>query len=373
MKRESKEHQLAPVGTVGERRSQVEEWMEGLSGNRRQFLRGAALLGGLAATSGFSLLPDEASADGTITLKLGTLAPEGSPWYKVLRSMGEQWEKASSGQVKLKIYQGGVSGNEGQILKKMRIGQLHAATFTSTGLVDIDRSALALQIPGVISSYEELDYVLGKMAPMLEKRIEDKGFKVMNWGDAGWIHFFTKTKVDTVDALKNQKMYAWSGDPPATEAFKKAGFKPVTVDSTDVLMSLQTGMMEAFPATPLAALSLQWFGLAKNMINVPWAPMIGATIVSKKTWDQIPAALQPKLLEIARASGEVLKKDVRKLDSDAIEVMKKSGLQIVPPQKTAEWAAFAASFQGLMRGTVVTADALDQVLAHHKDYLAGRK
>ena len=247
--------------------------------NRRQFLRGAAVMGGMAAAAGMGLLPEEARADGTITIKLGTLAPEGSPWYKVLRSMGEQWEKVSGGQVKLKIFQGGVSGNEGQILKKMRIGQLQAATFTSTGLVDIDRSALALQIPMVISDYTELDYVLGKMAPMLEKRIEDKDFKVLNWGDAGWIHFFSKTPISTVAQLKKLKMYAWSGDPAATDAFLKAGLTPVTVDSTDVLMSLQTSLIDGFPATPLAALSLQWFGLAKHMVSVPWAPMIGATIV----------------------------------------------------------------------------------------------
>lgn len=340
--------------------------------NRRQFLRGAAMVGGMAAAAGIGLLPEEARADGTITVKLGTLAPEGSPWYKVLRSMGEQWEKVSGGQVKLKIFQGGVSGNEGQILKKMRIGQLQAATFTSTGLVDIDRSALALQIPMVISDYTELDYVLGKMAPMLEKRIEDKDFKVLNWGDAGWIHFFSKTPISTVAQLKNLKMYAWSGDPPATNAFLKAGLNPVTVDSTDVLMSLQTGMIEGFPATPLAALSLQWFGLAKNMVSVPWAPMIGATIVSKKAWNQIPAALQPKLLEIARASGEVLKKDVRKLDSDAVDVMKKAGLQTIQAANLAEWQAFANSFHPLMRGTVVAGDALDQVLALHKEYVASK-
>lgn len=340
----------------------------------RQVLRAVVVGVGVLALSAIAFVPRLAPAQASpITVKLGTLAPEGSPWYKVMRSMGEQWEKVSGGKVKLKIYPGGVSGNEGQILKKMRIGQLHAATFTATGLIDLDRSALALQAPMTIKDYTELDYVLGKMAPMLEKRIEEKGFKVLTWGDAGWIHFFGSTPISTVKQLKDSKMYAWSGDPPATQVFIKAGLTPVTVDSTDVLVNLQTGMIKAFPSTPLGALSLQWFGLAKNMTDVPWAPMIGATIVSKKTWDQIPADLQPKFLEIARKSGEDLKREVRKLDGDAITIMKKNGLQVVPPANMAEWQAFAQSFHPLMRGTMVSADALDQVLALHKEYTANKK
>lgn len=333
---------------------------------RRSVLAGAALTLGMMALGPAALKAQSAP----IVVKMGTLAPEGSPWYKVLRSMGEEWEKLSAGRVKLKLYPGGVSGNEGQMLKKMRIGQLHAASFTSTGLIDIDRGSMALQAPMTISSYEEYDFVLSKLGPTLEKRIEDKGFKVMGWGDVGWVHFFTKTPVSTVDELKRSKMYAWSGDPEATAAFVKLGLKPVTVDATDVLMSLQTGMIESFPSTPLAALSLQWFGLAKNMVDVPWSPMVGATIISKKTWDQIPAELQPKIQAAAKKATEELKKQVRTLDRDAIEVMKKSGLKVIPVSNKAEWKAFADSFVPHIRGTVMSADMLDEVQRLHKEYIS---
>lgn len=336
--------------------------------SRRSVLTGAALGLGMAALGVPQAYADEAS----FTIKMGTLAPEGSPWYKVMRSMGEAWEKVSKGKVKLRLYAGGVSGNEGQMLKKMRIGQLHAASFTSTGLIDIDRGSMALQAPMTISSYEEYDYVLSKLGPTLEKRIEEKGFKVLGWGDVGWVHFFTKAPVSTVAQLKASKMYAWSGDPEATAAFVKLGLKPVTVDATDVLMSLQTGMIDSFPSTPLAALSLQWFGLAKNMIDVPWSPMVGATIISKKSWDSIPADLQPKILEASHKATDELKTQVRTLDKEAIEVMKKSGLKVIPVPNKAEWQAFADSFVPHVRGTVMSADMLDEVRRLHQEFVSKR-
>lgn len=335
-------------------------------------LRVLALFGMVFSLVGAALLVRPVEADDVVTIKLGTLAPEGSPWYKAMRRMGDQWDAATGGKVKLKIYPGGISGNETQILKKMRLGSLHAGMITATGFTDIDRSPLALQLPMTISSYEELDFVLGKLGPQLEQRVEAKDFKVLSWGDAGWVYFFTKTPTKSLSELKKTKLYAWSGDPPATDAFLKAGLKPVTVDSTDVLMSLQTGMIEGFPSTPLAALSMQWFGLSKQMLNVPWCPMVGATILTKKAWNQIPAALQPKIMEIARMEGEKLKAEVRKLDSDALGVMKKAGLVIHEPKDGAEWKAFADQFIPLMRGTVVPEDMADAVVAQHKAFLASK-
>lgn len=304
-----------------------------------------------------------------VLIKLGTLAPEGSVWYKAMRQMGDDWAAASGGRVKLKIYPGGVSGNEGAIVRKMRINQLQAGMITVTGLIDIERSSLSLQAPMAISSYDELDYIREKMAPTFNKRIEDKGFKVLNWGDAGWVYFFTKTPVTTPAQLKQVKLFSWEGDPPATEAFSKAGLKPVTIAVTDMLPSLQTNLIEGFPETALAALSFQWFGLAKNMLDLKWAPMVGATVISAKAWEKIPADLQPKLLAIAQKSGNDLKSQVRKLDEDAIGAMKKLGLQVNAPANLAEWKNFADSFYPLMRGSVMTADTLDQVLALHREYL----
>ncbi len=307
-------------------------------------------------------------ADDTIVIKLGTLAPEDSIWYKSLREADQRIRAATSGRVKLKIYPGGVSGNESAIIRKIRIGQLHAASITAVGLIDIERSALALQLPRVFSSFEELRFVRQEMEGFLDERIRANNFKVLEWGEIGWTYFFTREPVTTPSELKKVKMYAWEGDPPATQAFLKVGFKPVTVPSTDVLPALQTGMIDGFPASALSALSFQWFAVCKNMVNIKWAPMIAATVIWLPTWNKISEADQAKVLEVMHDVIKDLNHRVLQLDTQAITEMKKYGLNVVEPASLPEWEAFAEDLRNAMRGEVVTPESMDRVLELHRRY-----
>ncbi len=141
-----------------------------------------------------------------VVVKMATLAPKGSSWHLILQEMGEKWKAVSGGRVTVTLYPGGVAGDDEDVVRKMRLGTLNAGLFTSIGLGDIDRTVLALQIPMLFESYDELDYVREKMSPDLEKIFEQKGFVVLNWTDAGWVHFFTKTPVHTPDDLKALKL-----------------------------------------------------------------------------------------------------------------------------------------------------------------------
>lgn len=334
--------------------------------------RRGVLAGGLALL-GSMALGSEAQAQSAVVVKIASLAPEGTPWDDMLRAIDADWRAQSGGQVQLKIYAGGVLGNETQIIKKMKIGQIQAAMLTSAGINDFDPGALTLQIPGVIQSYEELDYVLGKMSATLDKRVADKGFVCLGWGEAGWARFFTKKPVLSPDDLKTVKLYAWEGDPRMVEIFKQIGLNPVVIASTDMLPSLQTGLVEGVPTTALAALSYQWFGIAKNMVDIKWAPLIGALVIDARTWAKVPADLQPKLLASSqRISGE-FKKKIREKDTQAIDVMKQHGLTVNKPSSTEAWAKFAAQTHPLLRGSVFPADVFDQVMKHHNEFLAGAK
>ena len=127
------------------------------------------------------------------TIKFGTLAPEGSPWYKIIRDMAEDWEGATKGKIRFRIYPGGMAGDDPDMVRKMRVGQLHAAALTSDGLIQIAPESRALQIPMMFASYEELDYVMDRITPKFEAAFESKGFKVLHWADAGWVHFSAQT------------------------------------------------------------------------------------------------------------------------------------------------------------------------------------
>src|SRR5581483_5028301 len=171
-------------------------------------------------------LTGTASADEKI--KLGTLAPRGSTWETLLKEMGQKWSEASGGKVKLVIYAGGVAGNEGDMVKKTRIGQLQAVALTTIGLHEITPEPQAIDVPMMIESFSTLDYVMDRIAPKLEKGLEAKGYVVIGWSEVGFVRFFSTKKYDSMKQFSNDaKIFGWDGDPASIEAWRAGGFKPV--------------------------------------------------------------------------------------------------------------------------------------------------
>lgn len=315
------------------------------------------------------LFSSTANAD-PVVIKLATMAPEGTAWYNGLRQMGDRWEQISNGEVKLKIYAGGVAGNEGTMVRKMRIGQLQGAALTNLGILDIDPAPQVLNTPMLIRSYDELDYVMDKVSPIFEERLKEKDFVVVNWGEAGWAHFFTNQPMRTPQDASKIKVFAWEGDPGAVAAFRQAGFNPVVIPSVDMVPSLQSGLIDGFPNTPLAALSLQWFALAPNMLDVPWAPLVGATVITESAWDSIPAQYHEPFLVAAKEIGDSLKDEIRRQDTKAIEVMKRYGLQVIEVDEATKkaWVDLSLSIYPIMRGTIVPEDVFDKTVKAVEEY-----
>ena len=316
-----------------------------------------------------------AQAGDTLVIKLATLAPEGTTWYKGLRQMGDRWEEISGGKVQLKIYAGGVAGNEGTMVRKMRIGQVHAAALSNLGLLDIDPAPQVTSMPLLIETYDELDYVMEKMTPIFEERLANEGYVVLNWGDAGWAHFFTKEPMRTPEDAAQIKVFCWEGDDAAVEGFRQAGFKPVVIQSTDIMPSLQSGLIDGFPNTPLYALSTQWFALAPNMLEMGWAPLVGATVVSKDIWDRIPAEYHEPFMTAAREIGDELKGEIRRQDRKAIEVMQKYGLNVVEIDDATRdlWRRKMEALYPKIREEMVPAEIFDAAQGHVRDHRAGSR
>ncbi len=315
-----------------------------------------------------------ASAD-TLVIKLATVAPSGSIWHEYVQDLDERWRRASEGNVQLKIY-AGTLGDEADIIRRIRVGQIDAATVTTGGLGRMHEAATALNIPLAFASYAELDHVQARMAPTMEKALQREGVIVLNWGDAGWVHFFTKTPVRYPRDLNNEKVFVWTaGDSTAVEqVWKRLGFQPVPLSVLDIIPALQTGMITAYQAPPIAALANQWFAFSKSMTDLRWAPLTGATIVSERVWSRIPPELKPKLLQIARDAGERLRDDVRRLEKEAIAAMVKRGMQVTPVPSDAyhEWEKLARSIYPDIRGKLVPASYFDEVLALRDEYRAAQ-
>jgi TRAP-type C4-dicarboxylate transport system substrate-binding protein len=325
--------------------------------------------------AGVSVSAPVAAMSAPMVVKMATLAPEGSSWYRVLQEMGEEWRKASDGTVTLRIYPGGVAGDEDAMIRKMRIGQIQAAAITGIGLAYLEPSFYALHIPMMYASDEEFDYVRDRYAPVLERKMEEKGFIVLNWGDAGWVHFFSKTPVVTPAEAKALKLFQWEGDTNLVQLYKETGFHPVPLSTNDLLPSLQTGMVNGFSSTPLAALAFQWFGLAPNMADLRYAPLTGATVIGKRAWEKIPPDLRPKLLDVSRRAGLRLRTEIRRLNQEALVVMVKNGLKVhkVPPEVQAQWRKMVEDVYPQVRGKIMPAEAFDTVKLYRDEYRAAQR
>lgn len=311
----------------------------------------------------------------TIVINVGTVAPEGSPWHQILQRTREDWVKLSGGKYNMRIYPGGTLGDEESMILKARLGQLQAVGLSGVGLARLEPGVACLQIPMLIESYDEYDYVRERLAPKLEAMIEKRGFVVLHWSDVGWVHFFTKIPVRTPNELRKLKLYTAAGDPEGEKLYREFGMQVVPLAITDLLPSLQTNLIQAFDVPPLFALLDQSFGLAKNMIDLKWAPLSGATVLSRKAWEKIPEGQRAEFLRAARAAGEKARAEIRKLDRDAIGEMQKRGLNVITLDAAArsEWQREAESAYPKLRGRVIPEDLFDEAVRLRNEYRARRK
>ncbi len=319
------------------------------------------------------LTATSASAQAPVRIKLGTMAPQGSTWHQQMIAMAQDFAKASDGKVELKIYAGGTQGNEGEMIRKISIGQLQAASITAIGLHEITPEPQAEDVPFMIDSYEEYDYVHEKIHPRLEEAIARRGFQVLQWGEVGFVYLFSTQPYRTPADFGKGKVFTWNGDPAAEAAWKAAGFHPVVLSSTDLIPSLTSGMINIIGQSPLYAYTANIYSKAKYMLDLHWGFLTGATVVRKDTWEKIPQDVREKLLAIADEYGKSSREDVRKQNEDAIQQMKKRGLTVVEPASIEAWHKAADAANAVVRGKVVPAEIYDEVQKYRDEFRAQHK
>src|SRR3989454_4494682 len=208
-----------------------------------------------------------------VKVHLGTLAPKGSSYTRHLQVMGEKWRKAPGGGALLTIYPDGTMGSEADMVRRMRLGQLQAAMVTVSGLSEIEPAVAGLQsMPKIYRSLEEVDYIANKMEPMLEKRLNDKGFVVLFWSDTGFVRFFSKQPVITPDEFKKAKLFVAASRPAELAIYRFVGCHPVPLEVADILPSLQTGLIDCVAMPPTIALAIQLDTVAPHMLDMNWVP-----------------------------------------------------------------------------------------------------
>ncbi len=310
-----------------------------------------------------------------VKVRVATLAPKGSSYTKHLQAMGEAWRKAPGGGVALTIYPDGTMGSEPDMVRRMRLGQLQAAMLTVTGLAEIEPGVVGLQaMPKIFKNLQEVDFIEEKMEPMLEKRIEAKGFIVLFWSDTGFVRFFSKRPMVTPDDMRKAKLFVSASRPNELEVYRSVGCNPVPLEVADILPSLQTGLIDCVCLPPTFALAIQLDNLAPNMLDMNWVPLVGAAVIVKKTWEALSPEAQAVLHKTARETGKLIKADGRRENDESIEAMRKRGLKVhtLTPEIEADWDQTVATALPKVRGAAVPADVYDEIMTQLSTFRAAK-
>lgn len=308
-----------------------------------------------------------------IEIKIGSVAPERSPWHTALLKMARDWETISGGQVKVRVYPGGIAGSELDMIRKIRLGVLQGAVLTNMGMMRIEKSVLVFNLPFVFSSDEEFNYVFSRLKPVFEARVEESGFKVVQWTQSGWVYFFTKGPVFYPDDLKKYKISITKDDPELEQVWEKMGYKVVPQDTKDMMIGLESGMISSFYLPAVMAASGQYFALASHMLAPKLAPLVGGLILSRKTWEQIPESFRPAMLEAADRQAKVLSEEIINLEAEALKAMKDHGLVINQPSEEAMamWREASSRAINSLLGRVIPADVYQKTLDLIREYRTG--
>ena len=296
-------------------------------------------------------------------LRLGTILPANSIWDRSLKEMAAAWQEGTDGRVRLQVR--GTAGDESTLIRRMRMNQPHVAALTLPGLSAIDEAFGVFGIPFFFASDAEAAHVVEALTPRLRERLAENGLVLLNWGHGGWAHIFSATAIQSLDDLRNARLFTSSGDDGMVQWFKENGFNPVPLALTDVLMGLNTGLIDAYPSPPYGALVFQWYRQTSHMLDIPLNPVFGATVMTQSSWNRISEADQAVLLEAAKETQDYLFEAAPAQDREAVAEMQKRGLTVtaVPPMLADFLRAEVDRLTATWRGSRVPDDIYDAALA----------
>jgi TRAP-type C4-dicarboxylate transport system substrate-binding protein len=307
---------------------------ENILNRRKNMGRGRAVkIWGLSLWVLFFFSQTAPGAEKNLLIKMGTLAPEGSSWAKTFNTINTEVMRKTGNTVRFRIYSGGVLGDEMDMLRKLKIGQIQGVALTSAGLSTLFKEMDVLQVPFLFQNYEEVDATLRTMDPLFRKGLEDSGYVLLGWSEAGFVYLMSTVPVASVTDLKKAKVWIWEDSPMSKAIFDEAGVKAIPLTVPDVLVGLQTGLVEVVYAPPTGAISLQWFTKVKYLTDVPLIYLAGGVVVKKDAFKQIPKTSQDLILESFQQHLDQLRIVTRNENREAIKVMVKNGVKIITPSK----------------------------------------
>jgi TRAP-type transport system periplasmic protein len=290
----------------------------------------------------------------TRTFKIATLAPDGTSWANGLRTFAATVAQGLEGQVKIRLVAGGIAGNEQEMIEKVRQGRLSGAALTSLGLGIESGAVHVLELPLLVHSYDELDYLREQLDSELRKGFEDKGLVILAWADLGPVHLFSTRPLRTHRDMTKAKAWVLPGDKMVPTFLEELGVTGVPLAIGDVNAALQKGTINVAYGSPLTTLALGWHAHLRYMVDKPFTFGVAATVLSKREFDALTPDQQMFLLVEAKVYQREMIKTIREDNARAMENLIRSGMQVVrpSPELESEFADVAKSFLSQLEPTL---------------------
>ena len=320
------------------------------------------------------LIAPHGAAAKTTTLKIATLAPEGSAYIQALNELNAELKQKTNNAVRLRIYPGGVLGDEKDMRRKMHVGQIHGAVLTAAGLSGIYSEMDVFQIPFLFEGFDEVDYVLEKMDTFFKKGMQDKGYILLGWSEAGFIRLLSTHPIASLDDLRKAKVWTWEEAPMAKAIFDEASISAIPLSLPDVMVGLQTGLVEVVYAPPSSAISLQWFTKTKYMTEVPLIYLIGGIVLRKNVFKKLSSDHRQVLMQLCAKYMDQIKLAVRKENQEAIKVMAKHGVKLIYPSEDQieEFKIISQKAMHNQTGKSFSARVKNEILTYLEEYRKGK-
>jgi TRAP-type C4-dicarboxylate transport system substrate-binding protein len=307
-----------------------------------------------------------------VEMKLATVAPDGSTWMRVMNDLDAEIRERTEGEAGLKFYPGGIQGDESVVLRKIRAGQLHGGGLTGVGLGEIAPTLRVLEVPFLFRSLDEVRYVQKQLGPRFEQILRDAGWELLGWADVGFVYLFAKDPIHSIDDLRRVRMWLWEGDPLAEVFLKTVGVSPVPLAITDVVTSLQTGLIDAVYTSPYACIALQWFTKVSTMTDLPVTYAVGAVVVSRERFEKLSPSAQEIVNEACDRHFARLAEETARESDESVQVLEAKGIAITPLAKTDEagFERIGREVREELASTLFSQEILDQVLQTLDEYRA---
>jgi len=241
------------------------------------------------------------------SIKIATLSPEGTFWMKNMRAGAKEIKEKTQGRVKFKFYPGGVMGNDENVLRKIRIGQLQGGAITVGSLSHSTPDTTIYGLPYLFSSLDDAAEIRKTTDPMLSKIIEDNGFVNFGFAQGGFSYLMSKEPIRSLDDLRQRKSWIPEKSDVGLSVYRYVGVSPISLSLSDVLTGLQTGLIDTVVTSPIGALALQWHTHIKYITDQPVNYLAAMLIIDKKAFYKLSKTDQ----EIVR---EVMEKVYKEID-----------------------------------------------------------